>query len=92
MDSNKYQLNKYHRVADMGTTRSIITSFLHCLDQSCLLGDTLDVNLDVGQRKTLEVDLAPDHIGSIHECLIQIMHKSNEKFNFSMQQSITQEN
>nr|AAB51374.1 root abundant protein [Triticum aestivum] len=32
----------------------------------------LIVNLDVGQRKTLEVHLAPDHIGSIHKCPVLV--------------------
>ncbi|KAB8088001.1 hypothetical protein EE612_012464, partial [Oryza sativa] len=51
-------------------TTFILTSLLHSLNQSCLLRDTFDVNLDVGQGKPLEVDLAPDHVRSIHKrCL-----------------------
>lgn len=46
-----------------------ITSFLHCLNQGGLLRDTLDVNLNVSQRKPLEVYLAADHIRGIHKCL-----------------------
>jgi len=56
----------------------IITSFLHRLDQGCLLGDTFDVNLDVGKWEALEVHLASDHIRGVHKCLVHRMHQEYE--------------
>jgi hypothetical protein len=32
---------------------SIVSSFLHRLDQCCLLGDTVDVNLDVSKLRKM---------------------------------------
>ena len=65
----------------VGSISFIITSFLHRLDQSCLLGYTFDVNLDVGKWETLEVHLAPDHVRGIHKCLVHIMKQGNEHLN-----------
>lgn len=52
---------------------TVLTSFLHSIQQFLLLGNPLNVNFNVSQRKPLEIHLGPFHVRSINKSLYQLM-------------------